>query len=454
MRYVSSLRTSVLCIALAASPAAAQQPNRVADVQNAAAAFDFREAVSLLMPILDPAAAGQDEVWAAAVKTLATVLLDAGLENAEPNPGLASVWLRWGVRTRGALPLDPVYDLEAVRATYDDVARGVRDDPDSIVAIGTQWDWTTDFDASAVGRLAVSLDIDGSPSARVTADGRPVNSAPTPFPAGTYEIEVAVDGYEPVTLEREVLPGVTTRVRVAPAPLLSESVRDQAGARVLQLAHDATNTRVCVNGLVAGPRSIVVAPDVANMPRLERVGTPIDQGAMGVTRESAEDAIAVVHPIMAVGGAPEALYAAANAGTFAWALYRGACAGPLLDERVQLSEVGPRSATFDRSLDPSAVGGALIDRSGAVLGIVAAPDRATLLTLRAQAFLDRAVVALNAEAEEAAAAASVGGGLPWAWIGGVGGAGALAALLLGGNPPPPPPPPPTTGGITVTLPGG
>ena len=53
-----------LLLGLFAGPARAQVPDRRADLEDAAAAFDFQRAVGRLMPILDPAAVGPDSLWA------------------------------------------------------------------------------------------------------------------------------------------------------------------------------------------------------------------------------------------------------------------------------------------------------------------------------------------------------------------------------------------------------
>jgi hypothetical protein len=425
----------------------ARQPERSRSLARAAATFDYLEAVGELMPVADPSLAGHDSLWAAGVKGLAGALLDEGLENANPDPDLAGVWLRWGVRHAGALPVDPIYDPEALRSAYDRAVAAVAPDPESEAGVATDWTWSSAFDPSAEGRLLVTLATATPNPPTLTVDGRPWRaSAAERLPPGTHRIGVSGEGWEEWSVEREVLPGVITHLQLEPVPVLSPRVEARVERGIVQLRYQLNGAAACANGLAVGPSAVVVRPGVLDLDGLEWVGPSPASGPAGPSAQSEGDDLGVIRASAA--GAAAWPSAAAQPGAYAWAIYRSDCAGPLLNERVRVERIDATEAVFDRPVAETAVGGALVDWSGGLIGIVSTAERATLLTGQAQQFLEQAIVAMNEEES-----AGNEGGRPWKWIGGAGAVGGLALLLVGGGSDTTPKPT-GSGTIIVVLPEG
>lgn len=387
------------------------------------------------MPVLNPLGAVRDSVWMRGILTMSAFLLED-----EDSDGLAPIWVRWGVRHGGPRGMDFV-DRE-VQAVYDEESASIRE-PESDATVETVWDWVPTLDPTADGRLSIGVTVDGVAAPSISVAGRAATpDALATLAPGTYRIAVDADGYDRVEVDREVLPGVTTRVLVSPAPRLAANVATEAAANIVQLSLAGG---ACANGIAVDAAAVVIDPSLVALGGVSLFGT--EGLAMGATRESPEDGLTVIHA--SLPEQPAWTFASARAGMFAWAVYRPACGVESVDERVRIDGIEGNVARFDREISETALGGALVDRSGALIGSVAGPDRVTLLTSRAQRFVEAAILALNEESDDSEAQVAAGGGLPWKWIGGTGAAGALAALLLSGSDDGP-----STGEIVVTIPGG
>ncbi len=434
----------VVCIGLSAlhsfTPLSAQVPDRSRIIDNARSEANSEIALDNVMPLVNPTVAGTDRLWAEALTTLGLHLVEGSVT---PDPDLAQVWFRWGIRIQGEWAVDPsVYAnsvIDSYRSARDAVERS--SDAEGEADVETTWSWTNDFDRTRNGILRVSSTT--MAALRVFVDGRPVTpDQGVPLAPGTYTVSSEADGYEPAVAVREVLPGVTTELTFGLAPVLSARAASMVGQYVLQLRAGSAEDSPCINAIQRNGSALLLVPSLnyGSPASLSPVREGIEVQAP-LARSSGDLEIV---PATGLGGVPAFGPWAPTSGAHVWALYRDGCAPELRLTRARVSSVQGADVLLDRQLPEPAIGGALADATGTPVGVILGVDRAAIFTNQLQASID----ALLRETPPGPTPGG-GGGLPWKWIGGAGAAGVLAAVLLGGDPPPP-----TTGDLIVTLPGG
>jgi alpha-tubulin suppressor-like RCC1 family protein len=161
------------------------------------------DAIRLLQQGL-PASAGQrDTVWVGGAHMLADALLGKGQDT------LAALWTRWIVRTAPGMAIDSsTYPPRVAQAfARSRAALGATGGPDSAA---TTWEPAGD-PASGRGVLRI-LRANVSTMAIVDGVGTMLPGESRAAPAGTYAVRITADGYAPLIITREVLPGFATVV--------------------------------------------------------------------------------------------------------------------------------------------------------------------------------------------------------------------------------------------------
>ncbi|MBA3852771.1 MAG: hypothetical protein C0503_00060 [Gemmatimonas sp.] len=213
------------------SRADAQQETRSALLQRATTAyddFDLARAARLARQAVDPALGPRDSAWTRGVHLLTQLLLESD------RPAHAQLWARWALRLEPTMPLDSANFLARVvgtlRAARDSAARSASD---AAVRESYVWPSATSTATDARFRLGQS-----TAPVRVLVRGVGVLSAGAGVTVepGRYEIEVTADGFLPLRITREALPGVTTELSFLPlsAAAAAASLEPQARQRVEQ----------------------------------------------------------------------------------------------------------------------------------------------------------------------------------------------------------------------------
>ncbi|MBI1723434.1 MAG: hypothetical protein HYR48_05965, partial [Gemmatimonadetes bacterium] len=166
---------------------------------------DFAGAARLIAIGLDPAAGPRDSLWIAAVHKLTDALLVL------QHDSLADVWLRWANRVAPDFGVDSLTFPPRVTSAILAARAAIRATPDDSLA-ETSYEFTGE---TSPGRGVLRVQ-------RGTVNFLAViDSLATALPdermtlaAGIHTIRVSADGHRPVRLAREVLPGVTTVIRV------------------------------------------------------------------------------------------------------------------------------------------------------------------------------------------------------------------------------------------------
>jgi len=167
----------------------------------------YETALPLLTAGMNPAAGPRDSLWVAGLHRLAHILLQSGHDS------LAAVWLRWALRQKPDVAVDTLNFPPTVGNAFA-LAQGVTSGGQRDTVTETLWEWP----ASPSGRLrpgAIRVERSGVPlSAFVEGVGMLTPGEPRALPYGTYRVLMSAPGHARVWIEREVLPGVTTVVRL------------------------------------------------------------------------------------------------------------------------------------------------------------------------------------------------------------------------------------------------
>ena len=208
----------VTLIVLATAGSAGAQESRESLIRGGIQAYDQFEtarAVELLQAGIDPNAGPPDSLWTVGVQLYAQILLEEGEDD------LAIVWLRWALRVDPQMAVDSVTFLpelvRAYRAAQDYVGRS----GDSGPPPETQWRWAPRGVTRGSGVLNVDRpELDVPVRLTVSEIGALTPGSPLELAPGSYEIQAEAEGYDPVRVTREILPGVTTRLALTFPPAL------------------------------------------------------------------------------------------------------------------------------------------------------------------------------------------------------------------------------------------
>lgn len=445
----------MLAAAMVLSAPAVQAQDRAGLVDQARAELPgSATALDLLLRAANPVSAPLDSLWAVAVYDMSDNLINVG------EGDLASVWLRWVARHGQQWPIDRIWYPQSVESQYDVAVPAVETDGGiGDGATTTTWTWPSSFDVAAPGTLQVtSADPAVSLSVRVQGGGDIGAGGTLSLPPGTYRITASANGFEPVELSREVLPGAVTRLTFDLPPQLTLAVQNTVVSSLARISFTQGGQLVCSNGIIADPQGLVITA-LSTVENAAQIDVFTQQGGAfsnyRILRRDAGRGLAVLGPrelqrgAAQLGPAPTVATGVAGA-QYAWSVHQPGCADPTQARtRVEWPSQPVAAVALGQSLPNTATGAPLVDRSGGWLGLVTGPN--TVLP----ASLANELIAA-ARADLVAAGVQVpggeGGGVPgWVWVaGGLGAAGAAVALLAGGGGGTPTPAGP--GSITIFFP--
>ena len=356
-----------LALMVFAAPLAGQE-TRGSLLDAALASSDPGARLDLLVQALNPALGAPDSAWAVGAFSMAFRLTEAGREEE------AGHWLRWAAREGASVGLTPedfpglfppplVSAYNRARAQVEAQASPTDD------VVTSSWSWPGAYAAGADGALVVRVegagagfetDIEGSGT---VADGQTVAMA-----AGTVRILVSGDGVEPVSVRREVLPGVTRTLTVAATPVLFPGAQARAEGSLVRLRRDAGGGQICSSGVVAaGSDGLVVAP----LSALEGSGVELvaPDGRVFTSIEvpvrDSDQGVGVAR-LGSVG--LSALETAEAAEGPTWALFHDGC-GTARTEQVALGAAAGDGLVGLDGAPASSSGGAVLDQQGRLLAL-------------------------------------------------------------------------------------
>lgn len=432
-----------LMMVVAVDPAKAQDRSEL--ISQARAQTSDSLAMDLLMRAANPDLAPRDSLWAVSVHDLALTLIGLGDE------ATASLLLRWSARHGADWPVDRTLPPPVVDA-YDQAVAAVQSagnlgDP----GVTTDWQWPAVFDASAAGGVTVNA-TDPTALLTVQIDGQGQVSAgeQRSLAPGTYEFVATAEGFEPASVSREVLPGVTTVLQFDLAPVLPPDARAAGESALVSIRYTVGGQQVCTTGFMGGSDGLVLTSTRA-LGQTSGLEVTTAAGVFSNVSVAASDP-ALALSILQIDLTGQPVLAPARGvtpGDYVWSVFQPGCA-PATSARSRLADwVDPPTGTVGLSvgMTTDALGGPLIDRAGRLVGVVVGANEIAPLNL-AERLLSSALT--ETEPEQAQIG---GGGPPWKWIGaGALAAGVAAVVLLGGGDDGGAAP--TTGSITITFPGG
>ncbi|MEQ9569942.1 MAG: hypothetical protein RLN75_07100 [Longimicrobiales bacterium] len=435
----------VLGLALAGTGLAGQE-SRSALVDQALSTSDEAGRLDLLVRALDPALGVPDSAWALGAFDMAFRLTDMGREEE------AGHWLRWAVREGARLGLTPddfpglfpqplVSAFVRARAQVEAQASPADD------AVASAWNWPGSYAADADGTLIVRLEGAGvGAEAEVEGVGTVGDGEAVALAPGTYRILVSGDGVEPLSVQREVLPGVTRSLTVAATPVLFPGVEARAGASLVRLQWDVGGSDLCTtgvvvadtDGLVVAPLNALEAPGVeliaADGRRFSSLAVPVRDPALGVGVARLGDQGLRVPDTGAEPSGPT------------WVLDHDGC-GPARTERVSLGAAGSDGVAILDGAPAASAGGTVLDQQGRLVALALGTNALSAAGLAD--LVERARRPTVAAVQPPEADGDGGGGFPIKWVAAGAAAVGVAALLLsgGGNGD-------DRTGIVLTWPGG
>lgn len=387
-------RVGLLAVAGAlfcAAPTVAQQPrnDRIRAAFEAYDGFETARALSLLRAAINPAEGPPDSLWSRAVHLMAQILTEEGRH---PE---ASAWVRWALRRAPGMPLDSVTFLPEVvaffRAARQAVGTGSPGDP----VAETSWVWSAAGAREGQGVLRVQSPRMPAPvralvqGAGVVGSGQTIALAP-----GTYEIQVAAEGYLATVVTREVLPGVTTLLSFNLAPpgtptvaALSELARAAVVRRIVPVTvrRHATEPACAMAGFVGGQGLLVTTYQAIRGAESVDVETPGGRrfsSDVRVVAYDVEDDVAVLQLPLTAGDSLPLSTGPTQAGQSAWVFSLANCRTPL-DARVSLSATAGPAGTLQLTDAPrdALLGGPLVSASGELIGLMSGPNTAVPIRL-------------------------------------------------------------------------
>lgn len=448
------LLLAALLLLPAATQLEAQDPSRQAILDAARGEFDDARAVTLLLQAADPGAGAPDSLWAVSVHELAFALIRSG------DATSAELWLRWAARHADRWPLDRSWFPPAVVEVWERAAARVGAGQEVPTPVETGWTWEDPRGGGALGRLAV-VDAGGLSGLTATVEGPAGRETVGPgtsreFAPGTYSVTLSADGHEPSTLEREVLPGVATRLVVELVPTLSEAARTGALGSLVRIEWPGGGD-ACTNGVLVGEgRGVLTTSSGLGARSGLRVVTASGRVLSGVSVVQVDELrdLALLRldeaERVSGGGTPVA------AG-FGWVLHRQGC-GEVATRWTRLQGSGaPLTWGLVPGLPAEARGAPLVHPASGVVGVVTG-ERIALSLQATDAFVRGGLGTVVAAGAQVPSVRS--GGPPWKWIGAgvalaavgigaaMGGGGGNGGGGGGGGGPPPP------GTIVISFPGG
>jgi alpha-tubulin suppressor-like RCC1 family protein len=186
---------------------------------------DFDGATRLLPIGLTAGGTRSDTLWVASVHMLTDALLEQGKDS------LAQLWARWATRLTGGVPIDSTAYPPRVTRVLGAARSSVGAPNPSDTLINDAWD---EAGESASGRGMLRMQRGGQGFfAVVEGLGTMLPGESRTVPAGSYVIRLSADGFAPLTISREVLPGYATVITprlVRPGVVTAGAVPQAPGA--------------------------------------------------------------------------------------------------------------------------------------------------------------------------------------------------------------------------------
>ncbi len=448
--------------------------------------FQTEPALNNLKIALDPTRGEPDSLWAHGVHLLAQIYTE------QNDTALAIAWLRWAMRASPGLRIDPSKfnpDLLTMSEAARAFARRTESAGDFVT--DTHFEWPASRTVEQLGQVRIDpaglgtavrvlLQGPGDAQGRAVLEGRTA----TGLLPGSYEIQAGADGFSAIRITREVLPGVTTvlkfnlqliGVAAAGPPTLGDQLlgRMRGGTARLSVWRFGRGP-TCAAGFYAGTAFLVTTYEAIKGADSTVVttsdGSRIENRVVRVALYDTTRNVAVLKLPSRRDSLPLNT-ALPQRGQWVWPLAFTDCNNGTVNNRAVRIALGADPIELGESTQGAQLGAALVDSTGAVLGLTYRGDRAipaaTIVTLLDEARRrDQAgqLMTLAAVAQQQGLAPRPGqqvagpapeggkkGGFPVILvIGGLAAAGGAAALLLlgGGKGEPPA----TTGSIFIRFP--
>ncbi len=411
-RIAFHICSAALVAAAILSPAALRAQDGPALIRQGISAyndFDTQRALALLRRGLNPAAGPQDSLWAQGVQFLAQALFDEGQQP------LMDVWVRWAIRIAPDMSIDTLNLVSGVISAFEDARAATAPGPSDAVTT-TQARWPAGDPGSGPGRLQVTRpDVPVPVTILVVGRGVVAPGQSISLSAGSYEVQASADGYQPVQVTREVLPGITTVLTFDLQPVvtvvegeLSEAVR----RTVLQQVTGITVYRfgvapACGAGAIVGRDGLLIttyrairgADSVAVRMGARQFGEEVRVAAYDVTRDIAVLKLPLIRP----DSLP--LTSEITDDQYAWGFGFSDCGSPT-DHRLRIATWTDRPngrLVLRDSLEGAVIGSPLVDQEGAVVGLwtdplaaIAAPGTETVLGDARRSIVERSLQTLAA----------------------------------------------------------
>jgi len=429
--------------------------------------FQTEPALNNLRAALDPTRGQPDSIWAHGVHLLAQILYEQG------DTSQATTWLRWAFRADPTIRVDRAKFLPEILAVSEAArAWSRRAESEGDFVTDTRYEWPVGRMVPQTGSLRVDnaglgvplrvlVQRGGDPQGRPVPEGVTATLAP-----GSYEVQAVADGFLGVRVTRVVLPGVTTVLKfnlqtvgaaAAGPPTVVDPLfgRLRAGSARLSLWRSGRGP-TCATGFFAGTSLFVTTyeaikgADSAVVTRSD--GMKIENRVLRVAAYDTTANVAVLK-LPAVRDSLPLSQALTRRGQWVFPMAFTDCTSATLNNRAVRVSLGDDPIELAESTTGAQLGAAVVDSTGAVLGLAFRGDRAipaaTLATVIDNARQrDRLgqLQTLAAVAQQTGHGARVGqvvagppaqqrkGGFPIAIvIGGLAAAGGAAALLLMGG---------------------
>jgi hypothetical protein len=260
MRFLARLRLlAPLVGAFVVFPTAAEAQSRADLLRQATTAlddFDPARAIRLARAALNPQLGPLDTTWARGVHLLTQVLTE------EQQPAVAKIWAQWAMRLQPTMAIDSVNFLSTTATTLRE-ARAAAVQTAGDAGTRTTYAWPTATATTNEARFRVAPG--GSPMTVLVRGVGLIGAQGLVVPPGTYEIEVSANGFLPLRVTREALPGVTaefaftlTSAAVAGTTLAADVRTRLSRATVpLQITRFGGQT-ACSAGVAAGGSTLVL----------------------------------------------------------------------------------------------------------------------------------------------------------------------------------------------------
>ncbi len=361
IRFVALLAGTLVLV-----PSVAQAQDRATLLQQARDAnddFDAPRGIRIARSALDPALGPLDQTWATTVHLLAQMLIEEGQRDQ------AELWARWAMRQYREMPIDSVAFLSAVSEILRRARTEVTPEAgDAFSGSAYQWPSATSTSNEARFRVAASA----TPvTVLVTGVGLVVPQGLV-VPPGSYDLEVSANGFLPLHIRREALPGVVTEFSftLVPATAAAATLADAARSRLFASTVPLNITRfgmtqACVAGVTADGGRLVVTSYQAI-----RGADAVD--AAGAVRVAAWDVTANLAVLMLPAVRPDTLdgdMATLVDGQALWGVDLADCRTPTEVRTVVESwENRPQGALVFESQPALVIGSPLVNYEGRFAG--------------------------------------------------------------------------------------